>query len=57
MNLEALRPGGKGFVERRGPLASRIVLHETNLIRAGKMHVRQAFENARVISRGMPLSV
>ena len=47
--------GGKGFVERRGPVCVEVVLHETDLFRVGKMHVRQIFENVGVIDRGVPL--
>ena len=33
--------GGKGFVERGSRMRAQIVLHQNDLVRAGKMHVGQ----------------
>src|SRR5258708_21937183 len=51
--------GGEGFVERGGLVGVEIVLHQHDLRRVGKMHVRQIPERMGIIDGGVagrPLS-
>ena len=47
--------GGKGFVERRSRMRAEIVLHQNDLVRAGKMHVGQILERVGVIDGRAPV--
>ncbi len=43
--------GGKSFVERRSRVRAESVLHQNDLVGAGKMHVGQILERVGVIGR------
>jgi hypothetical protein len=48
--------GGEGFVERGGLVGVEVVLHQHDLRRVGKMHVRQIPEHMGIFDGGAPLS-